>query len=90
MSIVMSMSILVGIASLAGFYRLFKGPTLTDRVIGLDLLFAIAIFFCLVAAWYTQRTVYVDVAIVLGLTGFITTLTWTRLALLNQQTREDV
>ncbi len=40
-----------GLAALAGFYRLLDGPTLTDRVIGLDLLFAVGIVFCLIAAW---------------------------------------
>ena len=64
---------------MSGFYRLVSGPTLTDRVIGLDLLFAIAIIFCLIAAWISERTVYVDVAIGLALTGFVATLAWSHL-----------
>ena len=75
----MILAILAGISALAGFYRLLAGPTLTDRVIGLDLLFAVAILFCLIAAWESARTVYLDVAIGLALTGFITTLSWSRL-----------
>ena len=67
------------IAAIAGFYRLLMGPTITDRVIGLDLLFAVAIVFCLIAAWASARTVFLDVAIGLALTGFVATLAWSRL-----------
>ena len=79
MSLLMLIAIAVGIAAIAGIYRLIIGPTLTDRVIGLDLLFAIAIIYCLIAGWASGRTVYVDVAIGLAITGFIATLSWSRL-----------
>ena len=89
MSFLMLLSVLAGISALAGFYRLLAGPTLTDRVIGLDLLFAIAIIFCLIAAWASARTVYLDVAIGLALTGFVTTLSWSRLIQLQNQEQEE-
>lgn len=76
MSIVMICAVLSGLAALSGFYRLLSGPTLTDRVVALDLLFAVAIVYCLLAAWVSQRTVYLDVAIGLALTGFMATLAW--------------
>ena len=79
MVLLMVLTTLVGISALAGIYRLLFGPTLTDRVIGLDLLFAIGILFCLIAAWVSAMTVYLDVAIGLALTGFIATLSWSRL-----------
>ncbi|TNF54738.1 MAG: cation:proton antiporter, partial [Gammaproteobacteria bacterium] len=62
-----------------GFYRLLVGPSRTDRVIGLDILFAVAIVFSLLAAWASGRTVYLDVAIGLALVGFVATLAWARL-----------
>lgn len=71
--------VVAGLAALAGFYRLLAGPTATDRVIGLDLLFAVAILFCLIAAWAAHSTVYLDVALGLALTGFVATLSWARL-----------
>jgi multicomponent Na+:H+ antiporter subunit F len=76
MSLQMIIAVLLGISSLAGIYRLVIGPSLTDRVIGLDLLFAIAIAYCLIAAWISERTVYLDVAIGIALTGFVATLAW--------------
>ena len=67
------------ICALAGFYRLIVGPTITDRVIGLDFLFAIAIAFCLMSAWMNQNSLYLDVALGLAVTGFVATVSWTRL-----------
>jgi len=71
--------IVAGLAAVAGFYRLVAGPTRTDRVIGLDLLFAVGIVFCLIASWISKSTVYLDVAIGLALTGVVATLSWARL-----------
>lgn len=79
MNLLMLFTVIAGFSALAGFYRLLIGPTTTDRVIGLDLLFAVAIILCLIAAWVSMRTVYLDVAIGLALTGFIATLAWSRL-----------
>ena len=71
--------IAAGLAAAAGFYRLVIGPTRTDRVIGLDLLFAVGIVFCMLAAWVSESAVYLDVAIGLALTGVVATLSWARL-----------
>ncbi len=79
MTLLQLFTLATGLAALAGFYRLLEGPTLTDRVIGLDLLFAVAIVFCLIAAWTSKSTVYLDVAIGLALTGVVATLSWARL-----------
>lgn len=68
-----------GVAASLGFYRLLVGPSRTDRVLGLDILFAVAIVLSLMAAWASGRTVYLDVAIGLALVGFVATLAWARL-----------
>lgn len=74
-----SLILLTALCALAGLYRLLVGPSLTDRVIGLDYLFAIAIVFCLLSAWINQNSLFLDVAIGVALTGFVATLSWTRL-----------
>ncbi len=79
MTLLMFMVMMAGIASLLGFYRLLAGPTHTDRVVALDLLFSIAVVFSLIAALASGRTVYLDVAIGLALIGFVATLAWARL-----------
>jgi multicomponent Na+:H+ antiporter subunit F len=79
MTLMMGFVLMAMVAALLGFYRLLAGPSRTDRVIGLDLLFAIAIVMSLIAAWVSNRTVYLDVAIGLALVGFVATLAWARL-----------
>jgi multicomponent Na+:H+ antiporter subunit F len=79
MSLLMLFALIAGVSALLGFYRLLSGPTRTDRVVGLDILFSVAVVLSLIAAWASERTVYLDVAIGLALVGFIATLAWARL-----------
>jgi multicomponent Na+:H+ antiporter subunit F len=79
MTLPMLFVLLAGASALMGFYRLLAGPTQTDRVVGLDILFFVAIVLSLLAAWISGRTVYLDVAIGLALAGFVATLAWARL-----------
>jgi len=79
MSLPMLFVLIAGASALMGFYRLLAGPTATDRVVGLDILFAVAIILSLIAAWISGRTVYLDVAIGLALVSCVATLSWARL-----------
>lgn len=79
MSLAMLFVLIAGAVALIGFYRLLIGPTRTDRVVALDLLFSVAIVLGLIAAWVSGRTVYLDVAIGLALVGFVAILAWARL-----------
>lgn len=79
MTLLMLFVLIAGASALIGFYRLLAGPTRTDRVVGLDILFTVAIVLSLIAAWASGRTVYLDVAIGLALVGFVATLAWSRL-----------
>jgi multicomponent Na+:H+ antiporter subunit F len=79
LSLPMFFVLAAGASAWMGLYRLLAGPTRTDRVIGLDILFAVAMVLCLIAAWVSARTVYLDVAIGLALAGFVATLAWARL-----------
>lgn len=79
MTLAMGFVLAAVMCALMGVYRLLAGPTHTDRVVGLDILFSVAIVLCLVAALVSGRTVYLDVAIGLALVGFVATLAWARL-----------
>ena len=79
MTLINLIALLALLCGLAGLYRLLVGPTMTDRVIGLDFIFAVGVVFCLLSAWINQTTLYLDVALGLALTGFIATLAWSRL-----------
>lgn len=71
--------VLVALAALVGFYRLLAGPARADRVIALDLLFAIAVVLCICAAIVSGSPAFLDVGIGLALIGFVATIAWARL-----------
>jgi multicomponent Na+:H+ antiporter subunit F len=79
MTLLMVFALAGGVSALMGVYRLLAGPTDTDRVVGLDILFSVAIVLSLIASRVSGRTVYLDVAIGLALVGFVATLAWSRL-----------
>ncbi|SFN56340.1 multicomponent Na+:H+ antiporter subunit F [Cohaesibacter marisflavi] len=62
-------------------YRIIKGPTLGDRIIGLDMLVAVGIGFIAVIGVKTDFYLYTDIAIALGLVGFLSTLAFARFVL---------
>jgi len=76
MNLPMLFVLIAGVSALMGFHRLLAGPTQSDRVVGLDILFAVAIILSLTAAQVSGRTVFLDVAIGLALVGFVATLSW--------------
>ncbi len=61
--------------------RLVRGPTLPDRILALDLLVAVAIGYIAVFGISTGFTIYVDIAIALGLVGFLSTIALARFVL---------
>ncbi len=52
-------------------FRLFKGPTVADRIVALDAMTIISISLIVLIAHFAQRIIYLDVAIVYGLVSFI-------------------
>ncbi|MGY5779516.1 cation:proton antiporter [Rhizobium sp. LEGMi135b] len=76
---------ILSIAFLLTVYRVIAGPTLPDRVLALDMLVAIAIGFIAVIAVKTGFTLYIDIAISLGLVGFLATVAFARFILTQAQ-----
>jgi multicomponent Na+:H+ antiporter subunit F len=70
-------------------WRVIVGPTLPDRVLALDMLVAAAIGFIAVIAVRTGYPLYVDIAIALGLVGFLATVAFARFVLQRRQHHED-
>ena len=52
-------------------YRFLKGPTLSDRVVAFDILSIIAVALLVVLALYFKSSIYLDIAFVMGLIGFL-------------------
>ncbi|MEP0234184.1 cation:proton antiporter [Roseibium sp.] len=62
-------------------YRTVRGPTLPDRVIALDMLVAVGIGFIAAIGVLTDYYLYIDIAITLGLVGFLATVAFARFVL---------
>jgi multicomponent Na+:H+ antiporter subunit F len=60
------------------FIRLLRGPTLPDRVLALDLFTVLALGYIAVFAIRTGFALYLDLAIALGLVGFLSTVALAR------------
>lgn len=62
-------------------YRVIVGPTLPDRIVALDMLVGVVIGFIAVVGVKTGYYLYVDIAIALGLVGFLATVALARFVL---------
>ena len=71
----------LGLSFFLTVWRVVKGPTLPDRVVALDMLVGIVIGFIGVIAIRTGFTLYIDIAISLGLVGFLATVAFARFIL---------
>lgn len=69
---------LLTLALFATVIRIARGPTLPDRILGLDLLTTIATGYIGVIAVRTGFMLYVDIAIALSLVAFLATVAFAR------------
>ncbi|TYC56479.1 sodium:proton antiporter [Rhodobacterales bacterium] len=61
--------------------RIIQGPSLPDRVVALDMLVAVGIGFIAAIGVLTGFYLYIDIAITLGLVGFLATVAFARFVL---------
>lgn len=66
------------LALLLTIVRLIRGPTLPDRILALDLITTLAIGFIAAIAVRTGFSLYLDIAISIGLLGFLSTIALAR------------
>jgi multicomponent Na+:H+ antiporter subunit F len=69
--------------------RVLKGPTLPDRILALDMLVAVGIGFIAVTGIASGVTFNVDIAIALGLVGFLATVAFARFVLVHSKKDAD-
>lgn len=81
--------VLLSLAFLTTVSRIVIGPTLPDRVLGLDMLTSVAIGFIAVIGIDTGFTLYIDIAIALGLVGFLATVAFARFIMARGKTEEE-
>ena len=66
--------VLLGISILIAMIRAILGPTIPDRVVGLDTVNTLVIAGMLIFGAATNEIIYIDVAIVYALLSYITTV----------------
>lgn len=66
------------VALLLVLIRLIRGPSLADRILALDLLTTLAVALIAALVVLTGFTLYVDIAIAVGLLGFLSTVALVR------------
>lgn len=69
---------LLGAALLLAAYRVLRGPTASDRVVGMDLLAATGIGVACALAVRDDQVVLGDVALIISLVAFLGTLAYAR------------
>lgn len=62
------------LAIFLAFLRLVRGPSLPARVVALDMMASLAVGFIAVYAVSTRQPIFLDVAIILALIGFLGTV----------------
>ncbi len=82
--------VILSITFLLTIIRIVRGPTLPDRILGLDMLVAAAIGFIAVIGIKTGYILYIDIAIALGLVGFLATVAFARFVLSRGKTEDDI
>lgn len=65
---------ILAVSVLLVFVRIFKGPSIVDRVVGLDLLITIGIGIITVYSIRQKEELLLDVAIILALIAFLGTV----------------
>ena len=75
----MSTLMVLGAIAYAGFaillfIRFIEGPTAADRMLAVDMIDGLACIMLVFYAIYTERAIYLDIAIVTALLGFISTV----------------
>lgn len=70
--------ILLFLALLATVIRIIRGPTLADRILGLDTITVLGVGVTATFAMRTGLYLYTDIAIAVALVGFLATIAFAR------------
>jgi multicomponent Na+:H+ antiporter subunit F len=70
--------VLLGLAMAGTVVRIIRGPTLADRILGLDTVTVLAVGVIGVFAIRTELFLYADIAVSVALVGFLSTVAFAR------------
>ena len=69
---------MLGLAMVLAIIRVMLGPSLADRILGLDMATTLGIGIIAVFATRVGISLYVDIAVALALVGFLSTVAFAR------------
>lgn len=81
--------ILLTVGLILAIVRLIRGPTLADRILALDLMTTLLVAYIASIAIRTDFDLYIDIAVSIGLMGFLSTVAFARYLLKQAQSREQ-
>lgn len=67
-------AIILVVLAILLLWRIFRGPTAADRICALDALDLLLALALAVYSLYTGRGIYLDIALVVALLGFVSTV----------------
>ncbi len=67
-------AVFLGVCIVIAMVRVALGPTIPDRIVGLDTINTIVVLLMVVLGTAFQEVIFIDVAIVYALLSFVTTL----------------
>ena len=68
-----AVAVCICIALILNLWRLFKGPTLPDRILALDTMYINAIALILLYGMYMGSALYFEAALLIAMLGFVST-----------------
>jgi multicomponent K+:H+ antiporter subunit F len=78
---IIAAQILLGLAMACATYRTLRGPRAQDRVVGFDSLYVNAMLLLLVFGIQSATTLYFEVALIVALLGFVSTVAFAKFLL---------
>ncbi len=66
-----TVGVFIGLATLMAVWRIIRGPTLSDRVVGLDAATTITMVLLVMIGFFSNRYIYLDVSLVYGVLAFL-------------------
>ena len=66
-------AVLICIALFLNLWRLFKGPTISDRILALDTMYINTIALILMYGIYVGSALYFEAALLIAMLGFVST-----------------
>lgn len=74
LNLILAVSIFLSVLIVLSIYRALKGPTVSDRVIAINLMTTLVIAIIGLLSYYFDQTSFIDVAILYAMIGFLMTV----------------